>query len=162
MGETGVASVLQASIGNLLRGGGCVMSDPNVPDPEGQRQGDGIGETFRGIAHAATLASGSWQFFILSLLGVLAWFFLGPLMGYTDTWQLIINTPTTVLTYLLGILILLEANRQAKESKLVHDELLRAVREARTELVNVDTLTDKQIDELEQDLRDRAEREKTR
>jgi low affinity Fe/Cu permease len=126
----------------------------------GERKGGGIGETFRGIAHMATLASGSWQFFIFSLAGVLAWFFLGPAMGYTDTWQLIINTPTTVLTYLLGILILLEANRQAKESKLVHDELLRAVRDARTELVNVDNLTDKQIDELEEDLRKRADRER--
>jgi low affinity Fe/Cu permease len=138
------------------------MTRSKVSDSEGERQGDGIGETFRGMAHVATLASGSWQFFILSLVGVLAWLLLGPVMGYTDTWQLIINTPTTVLTFLLGILILLEANRQAKESKLVHDELLRAVRAARTELVNVDNMTDKQIDELEEDLRERAEREKTR
>jgi low affinity Fe/Cu permease len=128
-------------------------------EPEEQPHGGGIGETFRGIAHQATLASGSWQFFIFSVVGVLAWAGLGPLLGYTDTWQLIINTPTTVLTYLLGILILLEQNRQAKESKLVHDELLRSVRAARTELVNVDQLTNDQIDELQQDLRERAERE---
>ena len=123
------------------------------------KSGDGLGETFRGIAHSATLASGSWQFFIFSVLGVLAWAALGPLLGYTDTWQLIINTPTTVLTYLLGILILLEQNRQAKESKLIHDELLRSVREARSELVNVDQLTNAQIDELQEDLRERADRE---
>jgi len=120
----------------------------------------GPDESFRGMAHAATLASGSWQFFIFSVLGVLAWAALGPFLGYSNTWQLIINTPTTVLTYLLGILILLEQNRQAKESKLVHDELLRAVREARTELVNIDQLTNAQIDELQEDLRERAERER--
>jgi low affinity Fe/Cu permease len=117
------------------------------------------GEFFRRIANIATQASGSWQWFILSLLGVITWASLGPAMGYTDTWQLIINTPTTVLTYLLGILILLEQNRQAKESKLVHDELLRAVTQARTELVKVDELSDEQIDKLEGDLRKRAERE---
>jgi low affinity Fe/Cu permease len=118
-----------------------------------------VGEFFRRIANIATNATGSWQWFILSLLGVILWASLGPAMGYTDTWQLIINTPTTVLTYLLGILILLEQNRQAKESKLVHDELLRAVTQARTELVKVDELSDEQIDELEGDLRRRAERE---
>jgi low affinity Fe/Cu permease len=118
-----------------------------------------IDEFFRRIANIATHATGSWQWFILSLLGVILWASLGPAMGYTDTWQLIINTPTTVLTYLVGILILLEQNRQAKESKLVHDELLRAVTEARTELVNVDELSDEQIDKLEGDLRERAERE---
>jgi low affinity Fe/Cu permease len=117
-----------------------------------------MGETFRRIAHAATLASGSWQFFIASVVGVIAWAAAGPAMGYTDTWQLIINTPTTVLTYLLGILILLEQNRQAKEAKLVHDELLRAVRDARTELVEVDEMSDEQIDRLEADLRARARR----
>jgi low affinity Fe/Cu permease len=119
-----------------------------------------LGETFRRIAHVATLASGSWQFFIVSVLGVIAWAAAGPPMGYTDTWQLIINTPTTVLTYLLGILILLEQNRQSKESKVVHDELLRAVRDARTELVEVDKMTDEQIDHLQADLRGRAKRER--
>jgi low affinity Fe/Cu permease len=118
-----------------------------------------ISETFRWIANLATKAAGSWEYFILSLMGVITWASLGPAMGYTDTWQLIVNTPTTILTYLLGILILLEQNRQAKESKLVHDELLRAVTQARTELVNVDHLSDEQIDKLEADLRKRAKRE---
>ena len=119
-----------------------------------------MGETFRRVAHAATMASGSWQFFVVSLVGVLAWAAAGPPMGFTDTWQLIINTPTTVLTYLLGILILLEQNRQAKESKVVRDELLRAVRDARTSLVEVDEMTDAQIDELQADLREHAKRER--
>jgi low affinity Fe/Cu permease len=123
------------------------MTQPDSP---------GVGESFRRLAHVATLASGSWQFFIVSVLGVVAWALAGPAMGYTDTWQLIINTPTTVLTYLLGILILLEANRQSKESKLVHDELLRSVREARTGFVNIDQMSDEEIDRLEADLRGRA------
>jgi low affinity Fe/Cu permease len=113
-------------------------------------------EFFRGVAHWATLASGSWQFFIISVIGVIAWAFLGPAMGYSDTWQLIVNTPTTVLTYLLGILILFEANRQTKESKLVHDELLGAVRAARSSFVHLDELSDEDLDRLEEELRARA------
>jgi low affinity Fe/Cu permease len=115
-----------------------------------------MSEWFRKIAHYATLASGSWQFFIASVVGVIAWIFLGPAMGYSDTWQLLVNTPTTVLTYLLGILILFEANRQTKESKVIHDELLAAVRDARTSLVHVDELTDEQLDDIEEQLRARA------
>jgi low affinity Fe/Cu permease len=121
-----------------------------------------ISERFRRVAHLATRVAGSWQFFIISVLGVILWAAAGPAMAYTDAWQLIVNTPTTILTFLLGVLILLEQNRQSRESKLVHDELLRSVREARTELINVDHLTDAQIDKLEDDLRQRAQREASR
>ena len=69
-----------------------------------------------------------------------------------------INTSTTIVTFLLGILILLEANRQAKESKVIHDELIRAVRGARDQLINIDEMSEADIDRLEADLRRRAER----
>ena len=115
-----------------------------------------MSEFFRRVAHWATKASGSWQFFIVSVIGVIAWILLGPAMGYSDTWQLMVNTPTTVLTYLLGILILFEANRQTKESKLVHDELLEAVRRARSSFVHLDELPDEELDRLEDQLRARA------
>jgi low affinity Fe/Cu permease len=115
-----------------------------------------VSEFFRRVAHMATLASGSWQFFIVSVAGVVAWALLGPAMGYSDTWQLIVNTPTTVLTYLLGILILFEANRQTKESKLVHDELLDAVRRARSSFVHLDEMSDEELDRLEEELRKRT------
>ena len=70
--------------------------------------------------------------------------------------QLVVNTSTTILTYLLGILILLEANRQSKESKVVHDELIKAIRGARNELINIDQMTEEEIDLLEARLRRRA------
>ena len=75
---------------------------------------------------------GSWQVFLLALVLIAGWALSGPIFGFSDTWQLVINTSTTIVTFLLGILILLEANRQAKESKVVHDELIRAVRGAAT------------------------------
>ncbi len=117
-----------------------------------------MAEFFRRVAHRVTLAVGSWQFFIVSVIVILAWAASGPIFAFSDTWQLIVNTSTTILTYLLGILILLEANRQAKESKIVHDEMLEAMRGARSTLVNIDRMSEKEIDALERDLRERARR----
>ena len=117
-----------------------------------------MGDYFRHLAHRITLVMGSWQVFMLALILIAAWALSGPLFGFSDTWQLVINTSTTIVTFLLGILILLEANRQAKESKVVHDELLRAVGGARDRLINLDEMTEDEVDRLEADLRRRAER----
>ncbi len=115
-----------------------------------------MGDFFRRLAHRVTLAVGSWQFFIASLGLLLIWAATGPLFGFSDTWQLLVNTSTTILTYLLGILILLEANRQARESKVVHDELIEATRGARNSLVNLDEMSDEEVSEIEKRIRDRA------
>lgn len=116
-------------------------------------------EFFREFAHRVTLAIGSWQFFLISLVLLTLWAGTGPLFRFSDTWQLLINTSTTILTYLLGILILLEANRQAKESKVVHDALIEATRGASDALVNIDEMTDDEVERLEARLRARAHRE---
>jgi low affinity Fe/Cu permease len=116
----------------------------------------GMSEFFRHVAHRVTLGVGSWQFFLISIAVILAWAASGPLFGFSDTWQLLINTSTTILTYLLGILILLEANRQARESKIVHDELLESDRRADNALVNIDRMSEAQIAEIERQLRERA------
>jgi low affinity Fe/Cu permease len=125
--------------GTLLAGGGVHLSDH-----------------FRRAAHKVTLLAGSWQLFVLSVALIAIWGLSGPIFAYSDTWQLVVNTSTTILTYLLGILILMEANRQAKESKVVHDELIRAVRGARNELINIDQMTEEEVDILEARLRRRA------
>jgi len=115
----------------------------------------------RHAAHKITLVVGSWQVFALALLLIAIWAISGPFFGFSDTWQLVINTSTTIVTFLLGILILLEANREAKESKVVHDELIRAVRGARNQLINIDEMSEADIDRLEADLRRRAERSRS-
>jgi low affinity Fe/Cu permease len=111
---------------------------------------------FRDLAHRVTLAVGSWQFYLVSLVFLTLWAASGPFFKFSDTWQLLINTSTTILTYLLGILILLEANRQAKESKIVHDSLIEATRGASNTLVKIDEMTDDEVEELEARLRARA------
>jgi low affinity Fe/Cu permease len=115
-----------------------------------------MSEFFRRLAHRVTLAVGSWQFFLLSVALLTLWALSGPVFSFSDTWQLIVNTSTTILTYLLGILILLEANRQARESKIVHDELLESDRRADNALVNIDRMSEAQIAEIERQLRERA------
>lgn len=114
-------------------------------------------EGFRRFAAWATEASGSPGFFVLSVVGVVVWAASGPLFGFSDTWQLIVNTPTTVLTYLVGILILYAANRQAKESKLVHDELLRAVKDARNSLIRADEMPEGELQNALAELKTVAE-----
>jgi low affinity Fe/Cu permease len=121
-----------------------------------------LGEFFRHLAHRITLIVGSWQVFMLAILLILVWAASGPIFNFSDTWQLVINTTTTIVTFLLGILILLEANRSAKESKVVHDELLRAVTGARNRLINIDEMTEAEVDHLEAELRLRATRESSR
>ena len=115
-----------------------------------------MSEFFRNIAHRVTLAVGSWQFFVVSVAVIAVWAGSGPIFSFSDTWQLLINTSTTILTYLLGILILLEANRQAKESKVVHDALIEATRGASNALVNLDEMTNEEVELLEEQLRGRA------
>jgi low affinity Fe/Cu permease len=115
-----------------------------------------VSELFRGLARRVTLAVGSWQFFVVSVIVLVGWAASGPLFAFSDSWQLVVNTSTTILTYLLGILILLEANRQAKESKVVHDALIEATRGASDALVNIDQMTDDQVEALEARLRARA------
>jgi low affinity Fe/Cu permease len=115
-----------------------------------------LSDFFRRAAHRVTILAGSWQLFLVSVLLLLAWALSGPFFGFSDTWQLVVNTSTTILTYLLGILILLEANRQSKESKVVHDELIKAIRGARNELINIDQMTEEEVDLLEAKLRRRA------
>jgi low affinity Fe/Cu permease len=121
-----------------------------------------LGEFFRHLAHRITLIVGSWQVFMLAVLLILAWAASGPIFNFSDTWQLVINTTTTIVTFLLGILILLEATRSAKESKVVHDELIRAVTGARNRLINIDEMTEAEVDQLEEGLRLRAARDSAR
>jgi low affinity Fe/Cu permease len=119
-------------------------------------------EGFRKFAGWATEASGSPAFFVVSVVGVVIWAATGPVFNFSDTWQLIVNTPTTVLTYLVGILILYAANRQARESKVVHDELLRAVQDARDHLIRVDEMTEEELQAAIDELKARAPQQAVR
>jgi low affinity Fe/Cu permease len=91
--------------------------------------------------------------FVLAVAACIIWAVSGPLFGYSDTWQLVINTATTVLTFLAVFLIQNTQNRDAKAMHLKLDELIRGVEGARTRLVDLEDLTDSELDDLQHEFR---------
>jgi low affinity Fe/Cu permease len=111
-----------------------------------------INELFRRFAAAASCGMGSAWAFFAAVMVIVAWLATGPAFGYSDQWQLLVNTGTTILTFLMVFLIQNTQNRDAKAINLKLDELLRAVEGARTGMVNVAELSDEQLRSLEQEL----------
>ena len=108
-------------------------------------------EVFRRFARFAAEAVGSPAAFVLGVLATLFWAATGSHFHYSDTWQLIINTGTSIATFLIVFLIQNTQNRESKVMQLKLDELIRAVRTARTELVQMEALTDQELDDLQKE-----------
>ena len=86
--------------------------------------------------------------FILALGIILVWALTGPVFGYSDTWQLVINTGTTIVTFLMVFLIQNSQNRDAAAMQAKLDELLRAIDNARPQFIGIEHLTDNQVEEI--------------
>lgn len=116
---------------------------------------------FTHIANVSAHLLGHPASFLISSLLVVVWAASGPFMNYSDTWQLIINTATTVLTFLAVFLIQNSQNRDGAAMQAKLDEILRALDRARPEFVGIEHLTDAQIcairDALESDIRAEGE-----
>jgi low affinity Fe/Cu permease len=106
-------------------------------------------EGFRRCAAAAANAVGSKWAFLLSCLVVIVWAATGPIFHYSDTWQLVINTGTTIVTFLMVFLIQNTQNRDAKAIHLKLDELIRSAKGARNHLVNLEEFTDEELADLQ-------------
>ena len=106
---------------------------------------------FRRFARAAAEAVGSPAAFLLGVVMTLIWAASGSYFHYSDTWQLIINTGTSIGTFLIVFLIQNTQNREAKVMQLKLDELIRAVKQARTELVQMEALTDSELEALQRE-----------
>ncbi len=96
---------------------------------------------------------GSAWAFAAAVLVILVWLLTGPIFHFSDTWQLIINTATTVITFLMVFLIQNTQNRDAKAVHLKLDELIRAIKDARNELVDLEELSDEELQKLEEQFR---------
>jgi low affinity Fe/Cu permease len=108
-----------------------------------------MNQLFRKFSVAAANALGSSWMFIANVFLILVWLVAGPFFHYSDTWQLIVNTATTVFTYLAVFLIQNTQNRDATAIHLKLDELIKGVEGARTGLVNLEKLTDEEISALQ-------------
>ena len=95
---------------------------------------------------------------MLAMLVIVAWAVTGPLFHYSDTWQLVINTGTTIVTFLMVFLI---QNTQNRDSQAIHvklDELIRAKKGARNSLLNLDDLSDEELEQLRHSFNRMAEK----
>jgi low affinity Fe/Cu permease len=108
-----------------------------------------IKSLFRNFSHRVAEAVGSPWAFLAGVAVTIIWGATGPMFHYSDTWQLVINTGTTIVTFLMVFLIQSTQNRDSKALHLKLDELIRAVGSARNRLVNLESCTDEEISALE-------------
>jgi low affinity Fe/Cu permease len=121
------------------------------------RRANAANEIFRRVSHKAAWEVGRPWAFGVALATIVTWAVTGPLFHYSDTWQLVINTGTTIVTFLMVFLIQNTQNRDTHELQLKLDELIRANRRARNRMMGLEDLTDEEIDELEREFRRMAE-----
>src|SRR5207253_4127454 len=104
---------------------------------------------FRHVATKVSEAAGSPWAFISAVAIIVVWAASGRLFGFSDTWQLVINTGTTIVTFLMVFLVQNAQNRDSQATHLKLDELLRATTHARTGLVNLEALSDEDLAHLQ-------------
>ena len=118
-------------------------------------------DAFRRFAAVASRMVGSAAAFALAVVSIAVWAALGPIFHYSDSWQLVINTATTIVTFLMVFLIQNTQNRDAKAIHLKLDELIRAVKGARDRLVDLENMTDEELEKLQQEFQRLGKRAQT-
>jgi low affinity Fe/Cu permease len=108
-------------------------------------------EAFRKLAHSAADLLGSPLAFFVSLVSIVVWAISGPFFGFSENWQLVINTGTTIFTFLAVFLLQSAQNRDTRALHLKLDELIRAS-SARNGLIHLEAFTDEQMDEISRQL----------
>jgi low affinity Fe/Cu permease len=95
---------------------------------------------------------------MLAALVIVVWVVTGPLFGFSDTWQLVINTGTTIITFLMVFLIQSTQNRDAEAVQVKLDEIIRAIGNAKNELLDLEELEEEDLDEIRQTYREMAQK----
>lgn len=111
----------------------------------GERKPAGIFERFSSTVAQAT---GSQWAFIIALAAIIVWALTGPIFGFSDTWQLVINTGTTIITFLMVFIIQKSQNKDSKSVQLKLNELIAANKLASNRLIVVEDLTEEELDTL--------------
>jgi len=109
-----------------------------------QTQGDAFGK----FAAAASSWLGSKWAFVGAIVIIVVWAFTGPIFHYSDTWQLVINTGTTIITFLMVFIIQNTQNRDARAINLKLDELIHAIDKAKDEMMDIEKLSDAELDTI--------------
>src|SRR3954463_3871190 len=118
-----------------------------------------LARLFGEAANRTSLAAGRATTFILAVLVIVVWAITGPIFGFSDTWQLVINTGTTIITFLMVFLIQNSQNRDGAAIQVKLDELIR-VSTAQNSFVGIEHLTDEELEEIREKCEKRAAAEK--
>ena len=121
------------------------------------RRTSGLAHQFSEFARSISLWTGNSSAFLLAMAVVLIWGITGPLFNYSDTWQLVINTGTTIVTFLMVFLIQNTQNRDTLAIQLKLSELVLAMKGAKNKFAAIEDLTDEELEDLHNDCRSRAE-----
>ena len=121
---------------------------PQDPPVKDRSEPSTVAKLFGVVANRTSLAAGRASTFILAVLVVLVWALTGPLFGFSDTWQLVINTGTTIITFLMVFLIQNSQNRDSAAIQVKLDELIRASKGARNNLVDLESLSEEELEKL--------------
>lgn len=111
---------------------------------------------FTRFARRVSAVSGRPGTFVLAVLVIVGWAVLGPLFGFSDTWQLVINTGTTIVTFLMVFLIQSTQNRDTEALQIKLDEIIRAITGARNEVLDLEQMDEKQLDSIRKEYLDLA------
>src|SRR4030065_2701683 len=103
---------------------------------------------FGRFASWASHTTGHPSTFILAVLIIIAWVVTGPLFGFSDTWQLVINTSTTIITFLMVFIIQNTQNRDSAATQLKLDEIIRSMENANNALLNMEQLDEKEPEDI--------------
>jgi low affinity Fe/Cu permease len=117
-----------------------------------------LNELFRKFSSVTSDIVGSSWSFIAAVLIIVIWAASGPAFDYSNTWQLVINTGTTIITFLMVFLIQNTQNRDARAMHLKLDELLRSVEGARVSMANLENLPDEELQKLSEEFRQLCEK----
>ncbi len=109
---------------------------------------------FTAIATRIAAAVGQPLAFSIAVAGIVLWIASGPLFGWSDTWQLVVNTATTIITFLMVFLIQNSQNRDAAAMQAKLDEIIRSLEPARNEFIGIEHLDDRRIEAIRRRLED--------
>ena len=107
-----------------------------------------VSELLEKFSHQATIATGTSAAFVMAVLVIVIWIITGPIFHYSDTWQLVINTGTTIITFLMVFLIQRAQNKDALAIHLKLNEIVAAMEGASNRLIDVEDLSEPEIDAL--------------
>ena len=124
-----------------------MLPSKSKPDAQKKKVDKKNTSFFTRFSKATAHAAGKPLTFIMAVTVIVLWAFSGPIFGFSDTWQLVINTSTTIITFLMVFLIQNTQNRDSTAVQLKLDELICAIKEADNRFLDVEDLDDKELEE---------------